>query len=72
MIHKICVPNGPKIDQMSIKYIPTSSIVRPSKSYPNKDFWYENMPSGNPGEANESRLSPEWPDWAKFRHLAIV
>jgi hypothetical protein len=24
-------------------------IVRPFKIYPNRDFWFENMPSGNPG-----------------------
>jgi hypothetical protein len=28
--------------------IPTSSVARPSKIYPNWDFWFENMPSGNP------------------------
>jgi hypothetical protein len=28
--------------------IPTSSIVRPSKIYPNLDFLFENIPSGNP------------------------
>jgi hypothetical protein len=27
---------------------PTSSIARPFKIYPNRDFWFENMPSGNP------------------------
>jgi hypothetical protein len=26
----------------------TSSIARPSKIYPNLDFWFENKPSGNP------------------------
>jgi hypothetical protein len=29
--------------------IPTFSIPRSSKIYPNWDFWFENMPSGNPG-----------------------
>jgi hypothetical protein len=24
------------------------SILRPSKTYPNWNFWYENVPSGNP------------------------
>jgi hypothetical protein len=28
--------------------IPTSSIARPSKIYPNCDFWFGNIPSGNP------------------------
>jgi hypothetical protein len=27
----------------------TSSVARPSKIYPNLDFWFENKPSGNPG-----------------------
>jgi hypothetical protein len=35
-------PNGHKI------YIRTSSIARPSKIYPNCDFWFDNTPSGNP------------------------
>jgi hypothetical protein len=36
---------------MAIKYtnMATSSIARPSKIYPNWDFWFENVPSGNPG-----------------------
>jgi hypothetical protein len=29
--------NGHKI------YLPTSSIARPSKIFPNRDFWFENM-----------------------------
>jgi hypothetical protein len=39
---------------MAIKYtewpqnLPTSSIARPYKMYPNWDFWFENIPSGNP------------------------
>jgi hypothetical protein len=43
-----------KTYQMAIKYtkwlenLPTSSIARPSKIYPNWNFWFENMPSGNP------------------------
>jgi hypothetical protein len=31
---------------MAIK-IPTSSIATPTKIYPNWDFWFENVPSGN-------------------------
>jgi hypothetical protein len=27
--------------------IPALSIIRPSKIYPNWDFWFENIPSGN-------------------------
>jgi hypothetical protein len=35
---------------MPIKYIhiPSSSIARRSKNYPNLDFCFENIPSGNP------------------------
>jgi hypothetical protein len=29
-------------------YIPTFFILRPSKIYPNWNFWFENKPSGNP------------------------
>jgi hypothetical protein len=29
--------------------LPTPSIARPSKNYPNWEFWFENMPSGKPG-----------------------
>jgi hypothetical protein len=32
------------IDQMVIRF----SIAKPSKIYPNWDFWFENKPSGNP------------------------
>jgi hypothetical protein len=42
------IPNGHKIYQMATKYI-KYTIARPSKFYPNWDFWFENMPSGNPG-----------------------
>jgi hypothetical protein len=35
---------------MSLKYL-TSSIERPYKICPNLDFWFENIPSGNPGVA---------------------
>jgi hypothetical protein len=31
--------------------MPITSIARPSKIYPNWDFWFENMPSGNPALA---------------------
>jgi hypothetical protein len=42
------ITKGCKIDHVSIKYTNTSSIARPSKIYPNLDFWFENKPSGNP------------------------
>jgi hypothetical protein len=41
------MPNSPKKNKMA-KNLPTSSIARPSEIYPNLDFWFENMPSGNP------------------------
>jgi hypothetical protein len=44
------IPNGCKIDQMVIN-IPTSSIARPSKIDSNWDFWFKNMPSGNPAQS---------------------
>jgi hypothetical protein len=28
--------------------MPTPSIARPSKIFPNLDFWFEDKPSGNP------------------------
>jgi hypothetical protein len=34
--------------------IPTSSVVRLSKIYPKWDFWFENIPSGNPAFRYES------------------
>jgi hypothetical protein len=40
--------------------LPTYSIARPSKIYPRWNFWFENMPSGNPetggGERTEIQL----------------
>jgi hypothetical protein len=36
-------PNDPKIYQHFPIYVTTSKI------YPNRDFWFENKPSGNPG-----------------------
>jgi hypothetical protein len=42
--------NGNKIDQIWTENRPTSSIAKPSKIYPNCDFWFENVPFGNPGQ----------------------
>jgi hypothetical protein len=36
--------------------IPTFSIPRPSKIYPNWDFWFEKIPSGNPAGHPKSVL----------------
>jgi hypothetical protein len=47
------LPKGHKIYQMAViysKWPPTILnifIPRPSKIYPNLDFWFENLPSGN-------------------------
>jgi hypothetical protein len=38
---------------MTIK-IPTSSILRPFKIYPNWDFWFENKSSGNPADKKKT------------------
>jgi hypothetical protein len=48
----INVPNGYKIFQMAIRYIHYvfPIYVRPSKIVPNRNFWFENKPSGNPAD----------------------
>jgi hypothetical protein len=47
------LPNGQEMYQMAVIYIPnnvpTISIPRPFKIYPNWDFWLKNKPSGKPG-----------------------
>jgi hypothetical protein len=54
------VPNGRKISQSFLKYykwpqnISTFTHLRPSKIYPNWDFWFENKPSGNPDLNNST------------------
>jgi hypothetical protein len=52
---------------MSVKYskcplnISTFSDLRPSKIYPNWDFWFENKPPGNPGDiASASGTEDHW------------
>jgi hypothetical protein len=35
------------MNQISIKY--ANTVARPPKIYPNLDFWFEKIPSGNPG-----------------------
>jgi hypothetical protein len=44
------IPNDHKIYQHFLFYI------RPSKIYPNWDFWFENRPSGNPGRAQRMKM----------------
>jgi hypothetical protein len=39
------------------KNIPTSFSERPSKIYPNRDFGFENVPSGNPAVHDQESLS---------------
>jgi hypothetical protein len=48
--HNIYIPNSHKIYPMK-KINPIFSITRPSKIYPNRDFWSENKPSGSPAAA---------------------
>jgi hypothetical protein len=43
------IPHVCKILQMAVN-LSTISKLRPSKIYPNRDFWFENNSSGNPGE----------------------
>jgi hypothetical protein len=42
------MPKGSQIFQMAMKKV-TPSIPSRSKVYPNWNFWFENIPSGNPG-----------------------
>jgi hypothetical protein len=37
------IPNGNKIDEMSINFT-KSFTARHFKVYPNRDFWFENIP----------------------------
>jgi hypothetical protein len=43
------ISNGLKIDQMILKYTNIFHRKPPPKIYPSLDFWFEDMPSGNPG-----------------------
>jgi hypothetical protein len=40
--------------------ISTFSNVRPSKIYPNWDFWFEKKPYGNPGPTDENETNLAW------------
>jgi hypothetical protein len=52
------LPNGHKIYHMAVNYSNHQIYrhypfyVRPSNIYPNWDFWFENKPSGNPGQTD--------------------
>jgi hypothetical protein len=48
------IPKGPNIPNGKIPVL-TFSHLRPSKIYPNWDFWFENKPSGNPDSDSETR-----------------
>jgi hypothetical protein len=56
-IHQISTkyPKGKTMYEMAEIYskwsknAPAFSVPRPSKIYPNWDFWFEDIPSGNPG-----------------------
>jgi hypothetical protein len=41
------IPNGSKMDQLAIKFT-NICHCKTLKIYPNWDFWFENIPSGNP------------------------
>jgi hypothetical protein len=47
------IPNDHKIDQMIIKYTKIFPFLGVSKMYKNWDFWFENIPSGNPATGLE-------------------
>jgi hypothetical protein len=52
--------------------MPTSSTSRPSRMYPNLDFWFENIPSGNPASFRLHTPNPKragWSDRTNFRLL---
>jgi hypothetical protein len=55
------LPNGHKIYQMALMYLFQMTIEltnffhpRPSKIKPNLDFWFENIPSGNPAPTSKN------------------
>jgi hypothetical protein len=54
--HKLCIPNGRKIFQMTIKYnniLHSKAITNFSQIW---DFGFENIPSGNP-DLKKKRLT---------------
>jgi hypothetical protein len=61
---------------MAVKYskwtstMPTFSIPRPSKIYPNWDFWFENKTSGNPDRGPTFCFSKHYPQKSFGKKLA--
>jgi hypothetical protein len=53
------IPNGGKIFQIGLNCTNIFNLKAP-KIYPNWDFWFQNIPSGNPGWG--SRRSDNWRD----------
>jgi hypothetical protein len=54
--------------------MPTFSIPRPSKIYPNRDFWFENIPSGNPGHGcftAKKSGSTGWSPTKRFNEILL-
>jgi hypothetical protein len=45
------IPNGNEIDQMGIKFA-NIFLCKTSEIYPNWEFGFENISSGNPGRIN--------------------
>jgi hypothetical protein len=48
------IPNNHELSKKWPQNIPTSSIKRPYKIDPNWNFWFEDMPSGNPGASRST------------------
>jgi hypothetical protein len=58
---QLYIPNGGELDQMAIKFSNTfskESFARHSEIYPNWDFRFENIPSGNPGGSSVPSFLP--------------
>jgi hypothetical protein len=49
--------------------IPTSSIARHSKIFPNMDFWLENIPSGNPAPSHTAFKKCFFATWQIYQTL---
>jgi hypothetical protein len=53
-VDKICITKDRKMDQASIKYTIIFHCTT-LQIYPNLAFWFENKPSGNPGDLSDFR-----------------